>query len=197
MQWKQRWILKTLVDRVSHVRHGPPIVVCTILYIVCSLILLRRTARYSQPRWLTILVALLVLCQQVADIPCSTSLHHPHFLAHPAFRPKMSWCHCVASVVCCLSSVHNSQEMLLLLMSWSWNSPPYSLRLYYLTCNSEDCWIMSIPTQLSQHGESCYQTKYNLLSKGLDSTILMVIPNVKCDIKYAQYVIPPHVKLSM
>ena len=35
-------------------------------------------------------------------------------LAHPAFRPKMSLCHRVASVVCCLSSVHNSQEMLLL-----------------------------------------------------------------------------------
>ena len=27
---------------------------------------------------------------------------------------KMSLCHSVASVVCCLSSVHNSQEMLLL-----------------------------------------------------------------------------------
>ena len=25
------------------------------------------------------------------------------FLAHPAFRPKMSLCHRVASVVCCLS----------------------------------------------------------------------------------------------
>ena len=40
--------------------------------------------------------------------------HHDHFLADPAFRPKMSLCHRVASVVCCLSSVHNSQEMLLL-----------------------------------------------------------------------------------
>ena len=36
------------------------------------------------------------------------------FLAHPAFRPKMSLCHRVASVVCRLSSVHKSQEMLLL-----------------------------------------------------------------------------------
>ena len=35
------------------------------------------------------------------------------FLAHPAFRLKMSLCHRFASVVCCLSSVHNSQEMLL------------------------------------------------------------------------------------
>ena len=36
------------------------------------------------------------------------------FLAHPAFRPKMSFYHHVASVVCRLSSIHNSQEMLLL-----------------------------------------------------------------------------------
>ena len=27
-------------------------------------------------------------------------------LAHPAFRPKMSLCHRVASVVCCLSTIH-------------------------------------------------------------------------------------------
>ena len=32
----------------------------------------------------------------------------PHFqlLAHPAFRPQMSLCHRVASVVCCLSTIH-------------------------------------------------------------------------------------------
>ena len=35
-------------------------------------------------------------------------------LAHPAFRPKVSLCHRVASVVCCLSYVHHSREMLLL-----------------------------------------------------------------------------------
>ena len=35
-----------------------------------------------------------------------------HFLAHPAFRPKMSLCHRVASVVSRLCN--NSQEMLLL-----------------------------------------------------------------------------------
>ena len=44
----------------------------------------------------------------------STCLMTIQFLAHPAFRPKMGLCHRVASVVCCLSSVQNSQEMLLL-----------------------------------------------------------------------------------
>ena len=32
-------------------------------------------------------------------------------LAHRAFKPKMSLCHRVASVVCRVLSIHNSQEM--------------------------------------------------------------------------------------
>ena len=39
------------------------------------------------------------------------------FLAHPAFRPKMSLCHRVASVVCCLSIFNNIRTSGLPLLS--------------------------------------------------------------------------------
>ena len=38
-------------------------------------------------------------------IKTNTGVAITHFLAHPAFKPKMSLCHCVASVVCRLLSV--------------------------------------------------------------------------------------------
>ena len=43
----------------------------------------------------------------------------PPFLAHPAFRPEMNFCHCVASVVCPLSTIHKKY--------FSLNSYPISL----------------------------------------------------------------------